>query len=654
MTTGPSTSTDPFLLALEPNVRLTSIVTSGDALPSDGLFGGVPDGIGAFDNGDGTITVLVNHELTNAEGIARDHGSIGAYVDRIVLDKATLEVVSADDLIKTVHQWNDATDSYFVGTTAFSRFCSGDLPAQTALFNSADGLGTAAHIYFTGEETSPEGRATATIVDGPNAGNTYELPYLGNMAYENIVLNPFQQDKTVIAMDDDTSPPGQGQVYIYVGQKQSAGSDIDRAGLSGGQFYGIKVGAGGLEQNGAALSGSFSLVALGNNGDVSNSTGAQIETQSIATGVTGFLRPEDFAWDPAHPNTAYFTTTNNFSGTSRIYQLTFNDISNPTAGGTIQAVVESSNYGAHMFDNLTVANGHVIVQEDPGNNAYVSRMWDYDIASHSFTQIATFNPGQFQPGAPNFITQDEESSGVLDVTSLLGDSDTRAYLFDAQVHSATGNPATVERGQLDVMYIDTPQLTGGNGNDNLFGSQANETLTGGNGDDIARAGSGVDSLHGGNGDDWLDGGAGNDSLYGDRGSDTLIGGTVSAVPGSTDDDTLAGGQGGDLFIFDNRVATGHDVITDFSQGDELLTTVSLGTGDIALGSALALFGGSTVDINNGATDVQSLKSAGTTVIGSTTYYVYVTGDTGGPASPHQGEGPTLLHDQQIVHHDLLF
>lgn len=642
MPTGPSSTIDPYLLPLEPNIRFTSIVTTGDALPGDGVFGGVPDGIGAFDNGDGTMTVLVNHELTSSEGIVRDDGSKGAYVDRIVVDKATLTVLSADDLIQTVHLWNDAADSYYVGTTAFSRFCSGDLPAQTSLFNSADGLGTTARIYFTGEETSPEGRATATIVTGPGAGNSYELPYLGNLAYENIVLNPFQQDKTIVAMDDDTSPPRQGQVYIYVGQKQATGTDIEKAGLAGGQFYGIKVGAGGLESNASTLSGTFSLVALGNNGDVSNSTGAQIETQSVASGVTGFLRPEDFSWDPQHPNVAYFTTTNSFSGSSRIYQLTFNDITNPTAGGTIKAVVDSANFGAHMFDNLTVGNGHVVVQEDPGNNAYVSRMWDYDIATGSFMPVATFNPDQFQPGAGHFITQDEESSGVLDVTSLLGDSDTRAYLLDAQVHAATGNPATVEQGQLIVMYVDTPQLTGGNGDDNLFGSAADETLTGGNGNDIERAGSGTDSLWGGNGDDKLDAGAGDDVLHGERGNDTLIGG-----PG---DDTLSGGQGSDLYIFDNHAATGHDVITDFSQGDMLLTTESLGSGTLSFGAALGLFSGSSVEINNGANDVHSLESAGTVTIDGTTYYAYVTGESGPAASPN----PHAAFEHALMHQDLLF
>jgi hypothetical protein len=40
-------------------------------------------------------------------------------------------------------------------------------------------------------------------------------------------------------MTDDTSPLG--QLYVYVGDKQSTGNDITKAGLTNGKFYGIKV-----------------------------------------------------------------------------------------------------------------------------------------------------------------------------------------------------------------------------------------------------------------------------------------------------------------------------------------------------------------------------------------------------------------------------
>ena len=647
MTTGPSTTTDPYLLPIEPNVRLTSIVTSGDALPGDGVFGGVPDGIGAFDNGDGTMTVLVNHELGSTAGLIRDHGGTGAYIDRLVIDKATVGVVAADDLIKSVMLWDTSSNSYVQSTVNFQRFCSGDLPAGTALFNATSGLGSQSHIYLTGEENSPSpsspigGRPMATIVDGNGAGATYELARLGNMAYENIVANPFEQNKTVVALSDDETG---GEIYIYVGNKQATGTEIDKAGLTNGLLYGISVAGITDETNAAGVNGTFGLVAVGpNGGDVSSLNGLTIENWSEANGITGFLRPEDFSWDAQHPDTAYFVTTNSFTGHSRLYELHFNDIANPTAGGTITAVADSAEVGAHMFDNITVDNGHVIIQEDPGGNDYVARVWDYDIASDTLSAIATFNPDQFAPGASQFITNDEESSGVIEVTDLLGDSDTRAFLLDAQVHKSTGDPATVENGQLMVMYVDTPQLTGGNGDDNLFGSAADETLTGGNGNDIERAGSGTDSLWGGNGDDKLDAGAGNDTLYGERGSDALIGGIGN--------DAMTGGQGGDLFIFDNHAATGNDVITDFSQADMLLTTVSLGTGTISFGSSLALFSGSSVEINNGGNDVHSLKSDGTVTLNGTTYYAYVTGEVGSGASPI----PHAAFEHQFVHAgELLF
>jgi len=58
------------------------------------------------------------------------------------------------------------------------------------------------------------------------------------MAYENLLANPHTGDKTVVAVTDD----GQnGQVYFYYGDKQSTGSAIDKAGLTGGHLFGIKV-----------------------------------------------------------------------------------------------------------------------------------------------------------------------------------------------------------------------------------------------------------------------------------------------------------------------------------------------------------------------------------------------------------------------------
>ena len=43
---------------------------------------GIPDGLGAYDNGNGTFTVLMNHEIAGGGGVARAHGSAGAFVSK--------------------------------------------------------------------------------------------------------------------------------------------------------------------------------------------------------------------------------------------------------------------------------------------------------------------------------------------------------------------------------------------------------------------------------------------------------------------------------------------------------------------------------------------------------------------------------------------
>ena len=90
--TGPSTSQSPYLTSEQANVRIVSLLSAGDTVAGATLatgqpwrFAGVPDGIGAYDNGDGTVTVLVNHELRPEEGGRHDTGAAsGAFVSRLV------------------------------------------------------------------------------------------------------------------------------------------------------------------------------------------------------------------------------------------------------------------------------------------------------------------------------------------------------------------------------------------------------------------------------------------------------------------------------------------------------------------------------------------------------------------------------------------
>ena len=85
---GPSSSQTPYIIRTQPGLITESVLTTGDSVGGYRMAG-TPDGLGAFDNGDGTFTVLMNHEIPNTSGVARAHGSAGAFVSKWVIDKAT-------------------------------------------------------------------------------------------------------------------------------------------------------------------------------------------------------------------------------------------------------------------------------------------------------------------------------------------------------------------------------------------------------------------------------------------------------------------------------------------------------------------------------------------------------------------------------------
>ena len=455
--TGPSSSQAPYVLPVDPAISTVSLLTTGDHVGADWRMAGIPDGLGAFDNGDGTFTVIMNHELTNTQGVVRDHGSKGAFVSSLTIDKVSLDVVEAHDQMQHVFLDNAGTGTWTEGTTAFSRFCSGDLPKESAIFNADSGLGYAdGRIYLNGEESGTEGRAMAHIVSGPEDGDSYELPSLGNMAYENVVASPYTGDKTVVGMMDD----GQnGQVYFYFGDKQSTGNAVEKAGLSGGTLWGIHVdelaGSSNNESDATTLGSDheshFSLVSLG---DVSTKTGATIDSDSETAGVTSFLRPEDGAWDTVDPNRFYFVTTNSFTGPSRLWAVDFNNASDPAAGGTIKMLLDGTE-GQKMMDNITVTkDGKVLICEDVGNQEHIGKIWQYDPSTDAMTELAQHDPDRFATGGSNFLTKDEEASGIIDVTDILGSAGQNVFLFDTQAHFASPDPELVEGGQLQLMYQD--------------------------------------------------------------------------------------------------------------------------------------------------------------------------------------------------------
>lgn len=447
--TAQNSSQTPYLTPLRPGVAFTSILTVGDAANNGYKMAGIPDGLGAYDNNDGTFTVLMNHELPATSGIVRAHGSRGAFVSKWIIRKYDLAVLHGSDLIQNLKLWNPATSSFNTynssnpSPTAIGRLCSADLPSQTAFYNPTTQRGTQHRIFLSGEEVGTEGRAFGHIATGPEAGTSYELPRLGKFSWENAVANPKPSDWTLVAGLDDVL---NGQVYFYLGAKSRSGNAIDRAGLNNGNLYGLVI-AGYSNETDANIPIAGTAFWLTNLGNAATMTGAQLETASNAAGVARFLRPEDGHWDPNNPNDFYFVTTNAFNNPSRLWKLHFHDVTNPWMGGTITVVLNGTE-GQKMLDNMCVDNtGHVLMQEDVGNNAHLSKIWQYTIATGELKAVAEHDSLRFKTGAPFFLTQDEESSGIIDVSSILGPG---MFLTVVQAHYTIPGEL-VEGGQLLAM-----------------------------------------------------------------------------------------------------------------------------------------------------------------------------------------------------------
>ena len=481
-----SSSQTSYLQAIAPSIGFTALLTAGNSINGYTMTG-IPDGLGAYDNNDGTFTVLINHEIPTEKvtdiplGIKRAHGGKGAFISAWVIEKRSLKVISGSDLMKNVYQQDAATGAWLAvpesgplgQTNSFARFCSADLAATSAFFNKTSGKGTRHRIYLNGEEDAPTyQRGLAHVATGPQKGHSYVLPWTvgANGAWENLLANPYSVDKTVVIGNADGGSNG---VYVYVGLKRKSGNDVEKAGLIGGNLYRIAVN-GSLPETRATDAGlGLTLNAKGNySGSFKLLVGADA-TNSVST---KFLRPEDGAWDTKDRNRYFFVTTDQMDankdsdlntdiktgqiGRSRLWALNFTNSSEPELGGTIEMLLDGTNTKGdyQMLDNFNVnADGTLILQEDVGNNQHNGKLWKYDPADGSMVKLAGFDTTLFGDiGVNATITKDEESSGIIDITQILGRKDGKTYnLLVAQSHLSSGDPQTLQGGQLLLMVQDS-------------------------------------------------------------------------------------------------------------------------------------------------------------------------------------------------------
>jgi hypothetical protein len=479
--TGPNTKTDPYVLPVGDGVSVKSLLTVGDGAASNGYeMVGIPDGLGLVRSREGgDFTLLMNHELRGTQGVPRRHGKKGAFVSELEIDSNTYEVEQGRDLIDSdVRYWNyltqtygpapspggvnprDPSDTFLAQTAEFNRFCSSSITEWKQLYNPWSKKGYPGQIYFANEENGEEGRLFGVTVNG----QAQQLPRLGQLSWENTIAAYNDSDTTLVIGNDDDAA---GQLFVYVGAKQKSGNAFDEAGLTNGVNHVLDLKDESVSTDAAfrAKYGKGKAVpfTLGADEVVDwDSSGARQNADAVAKGLT-LNRIEDGLFDPRHPNDYYVLTTEGAPGVvpseptvtrdgGGLWRVHFKDVDQPELGGTIELLLDGSEAPfLNKPDNMGIdRKGNILIQEDPGNNAQLARIVAYDVETGDRGVVAEFDPVVFRTTGAKFLTQDEESSGIIDARKVLGKG---WFLFDAQVHKAFPDAAKVEHGQLMALHV---------------------------------------------------------------------------------------------------------------------------------------------------------------------------------------------------------
>jgi len=111
-------ATPIYVVSKNAAVTITPFVTTGDTIGGTALRG-IPDGFGAMANGDGTLTLLANHEVSTSsvEGLAsakttQAGATYGSSISKMTYDPKTNAVTALSPLIKSVSYYSYILDEF--------------------------------------------------------------------------------------------------------------------------------------------------------------------------------------------------------------------------------------------------------------------------------------------------------------------------------------------------------------------------------------------------------------------------------------------------------------------------------------------------------------------------------------------------------------
>jgi hypothetical protein len=478
-----ATSVKPYVVPVGGEYEITALFSVDDRVPETSdptrqyRMVGIPDGLGAYANGDGTSTLFMNHEFVRgdrSEPLVGGPRYRGAFVSKWILD-GDGNPISGERAFDTVFMENTLVGpAAEVGNTTrpFARFCSGSLAGAPHGFDR--------WIYLTNEEeNSPAafdglGGLSVAVYDN----EAHALPKLGRFSKENTLVQPTQGTETVIFSLEDGPATLDNQLYMYVGTKDpSAASVLARNGLDNGKLYVFR--SLDLDRNSertftrGSVTGEWIEVP-----GADAMTDVQLEAASDAVNAMTFVRPEDGAYNPNNSNEFFFVTTGSSTGADdgvnelgRLYSLRLHPV-DPLGPARLRivynadTVVAGGSDTALSPDNLDASSRYLMINEDGTTESRAAMaakgrdgsIWRFDLVTASLggagvdassaTRVVELDP----PGRDGIAVGPGvwETSGIIDTSALFG-ADT--WLSDVQAHGPTTEPApfTVEDGQLFIM-----------------------------------------------------------------------------------------------------------------------------------------------------------------------------------------------------------
>ncbi len=483
-----------------PQLQISSLITNGEFTnglnPGDSVFApvGIFDGMGAYDNGNGTYSLLVNAEIGPGKGYGFSVEGLNPVVDGARISKFIIDKDSDDDASNGFQSKllagglaYDEVISPVAGfaTGAMNRFCSANL-IQAGAFN---GRGFADTIFLMGEESAPGNRFFAL---DPNGGKLYHVPAFGFGGWESATAVDTGNANTVAVMlFDDANAP----LYLWVGAKDAGSSDfLARNGIaaSSGSLYAWK--ADGIAATPAALAavdlntavaGGWVLLGSGDQIAALPDAAAQ-RTLAFTQGAMQFTRVEDGDVSPLTGQQVVFNSTGgsgaDLYGSTYVVDLAAAfDANGLLASGlttSLKVLVDTDKLtgldrqnGIRSQDNLAWGSDNFIyIQEDKSLSSGTAdgqfgsqeaSIWKVDPVTglaNRWAQIdRSATPMAYgQTDAAPLDIGNWESSGIIDVSAIYGAAAGAYFLANVQAHSITngnigGSGYLAESGQIDLI-----------------------------------------------------------------------------------------------------------------------------------------------------------------------------------------------------------